>query len=128
MRSKTDFQAAAHLTYCPRLGTGMLGADKAPLKHEVVALAAAKDASAATEDVRCEPGTRNRITQCEGAQNSAYNAAVVFPRNDNCRPDFCNIFERAPGAPAQPSNSEAKVPWKKYFRSNPPPQAWSASR
>src|SRR5262249_4654002 len=115
MRSKTDFQAAADLTYCPRLGTSMLGVDKAPLKHDVVSLAAAKDAAAATEDVRCEPGTRNRITQCEGTQNSAYNAAVVFPRNDNCRPDFCNIFERAPGVHRPTFNSKAEVTMEEVF-------------
>src|SRR5205823_636870 len=67
MRGETDFQAAADLGYCLRLGIGVLGANKTLFEHDVVSLAAAKDAATATEDVRCEPGARNRITQCEGA-------------------------------------------------------------
>jgi len=77
MRSDADFDAAPELADCPRFGIGLFGPNDSVVHHNVRPFATAKDAAAASEDVRCKTGARDWITQRESAQHRTHRAALV---------------------------------------------------
>jgi hypothetical protein len=77
MRSDADFDPASELANCPRLRIGLFGPNDSVVHHNVRPFATAKDAAAASEDVRRKTGAGDRITQRESAQHGTHRAALV---------------------------------------------------
>src|SRR3977135_665301 len=69
MRSDADFDPAAELADCPRLRIGLFGPNDSVVHHNLRPFTTAKDAPAASEDVRCKTRAGDWITQRESAQH-----------------------------------------------------------
>ena len=85
MRGEADFDSAADLANCLCLGAGTACNDNVVLlaflyvggQHKECPLAAAKDRTAATEDVWRKTGAGDRVTQRQSTQDRADRVALV---------------------------------------------------